>query len=270
VKQGLIDKITTLLHHEPLVANLARKKFVARFVLGLINSRKVQFHAVAQHLNEAAKVSSNETRIEDFFREVPLNYLAVATLLLSFLPAKGKCRLCLDRTEGNFGKCEVNIVVVTVGCGAIQLHFYWEVLATKSGNSATRDRIQLLQHCLELLGKERIGLVLGDREFVGHEWFKYRRENGINFIMRLPRHHTLTDTSGRIYTATELASSTAHPRILVQYQVDGVWGNVWLKKLENGDYLLDLLRFDFERFSRIFVEIQTRVRLPISTDNYAH
>lgn len=80
-------------------------------------------------------------------------------------------------------------------------------------------------------------MVLGDREFVGHAWFKYLKDNGINFIMRLPRHHALTDASGRIFTVTELAILTAHPRVLGQYQVDGVWGNVWLKKLKNGDYL---------------------------------
>ncbi len=114
------------------------------------------------------------------------------------------------------------------------IYFY---LAPSTRNSATRDRIQLLEYCLESLGKERIGLVIGDREFVGHAWFKYLKDHEINFIMRLPKHHTLTDASGRIYTAAELAVATIHPRVLVQYQVDGVWGNVWLKKLDNGDYL---------------------------------
>ncbi len=79
MKQCLIDKMTTLLHQATVVPHLARKKFVARFILGLINSRKVQFPAVAQHLNDAVKMASNEKRIEDFFRDAPLNYLAVAT-----------------------------------------------------------------------------------------------------------------------------------------------------------------------------------------------
>ena len=67
MKQCLIAKITAVLHQVPLVVHLARKKFVAQFVIALINSRKVQFNAVAQHLNDAAKTASNETRIEDFF-----------------------------------------------------------------------------------------------------------------------------------------------------------------------------------------------------------
>ncbi|WP_162550003.1 hypothetical protein [Hymenobacter nivis] len=45
------------------------------------------------------KVASNETRIQDFFREADLNYLVLAQLLLRLLPATGKLRLCLDCTE---------------------------------------------------------------------------------------------------------------------------------------------------------------------------
>jgi hypothetical protein len=104
VKQCLVAKITTLLQAAPLVRNLARKKFIARFVLGLFKSRNVQFCEVAQHLNDGAKLASNETRIQDFFREVDLDYLALAVLLVGLVPGTGKLRLCLDRTEWDFGQ----------------------------------------------------------------------------------------------------------------------------------------------------------------------
>ncbi|MEJ7666638.1 MAG: hypothetical protein WKG07_47545 [Hymenobacter sp.] len=84
------------------------------------------------------------------------------------LPATGKLRLCLDRTEWDFGQCQVNILLVTVGRGEFQVPLYWELLDNRSGNSNAADRIALLQVCVQVLGKDRIGLVLGDREFVGH------------------------------------------------------------------------------------------------------
>ena len=99
MKHCLVAKITTLLHSAPLVRNLARRKFIARFVLGLLKSRNVQFCEVAHHLNDGAKLASNETRIQDFFREVDLDYLALAVLLVGLLPGTGKLRLCLDRTK---------------------------------------------------------------------------------------------------------------------------------------------------------------------------
>ena len=72
---------------------------------GTHKSRNIPFGEVAQHLNNAVKPASNETRIQDFFRQVNLDYLLTAKLLMSLLPAQGKLRLCLGRTEWDFGQC---------------------------------------------------------------------------------------------------------------------------------------------------------------------
>lgn len=252
MKQCLIDKITAVLHTVPLVGHLARKKFVAQFVIALINSRKVQFNSIAQHLNDAAKTASNETRIEDFFREVPLNYVALATLLMSFLPKKGKCRICIDRTEWNFGRCEVNILLISIGCGDIQMPFYWELLANKGGNSNANDRIALLELCLAVVGKERIGVVIGDREFVGHTWFKYLKDKQINFVMRLPKHHLLTHQSGQQHTISTLRYAPNQPIVIKNCQVDGVWGHAWVKALGKGEYLFLFGNISAEFMGKIY------------------
>ena len=237
MKQRLIAKITTLLQHAPVVRNLARQKFVAQFIIALLKSRNVQFGEVAQHLNDAAKVASNETRIQDFFRETDLNYLVLAQLLISLLPTQGKLRLCLDRTEWDFGRCQVNILLVTVGQGAFQVPLYWELLDNRSGNSNAADRIALLQVCVQLLGKDRIGLVLGDREFVGQQWFKWLKDTRLNFVMRLPRHHLLTFSTGRQQAIADLGLAVDQTRRFAHCQVDGVWGQVWVKALAGNDFL---------------------------------
>jgi len=63
------------------------------------------------------------------------------------------------------------------------------LLDNRCGNSNAAPRIAVLDIYLAVLGRERIGIVLGDREFVGHAWFKWLKDNGLNFVMRLPRHH---------------------------------------------------------------------------------
>lgn len=103
MKTSLMAEVTKILSKAPIVQNLARKKFIAQFTIGVIKSRNVQFCQVAQHLNDQAKPSSNEVRIQDFFREVDLDYACVAMLLLSLLPRDKKLRLCIDRTEWDFG-----------------------------------------------------------------------------------------------------------------------------------------------------------------------
>ena len=115
-------------------------------------------------------------RIQDFFREVDLDYLALAVLLVGLLPGTGKLRLCLDCTEWDFGQCQVNVLPVTVGRGDCHWLLCWELLDNRSGNSNAADLAALLNFCLRVLGPDRVGLVVGDREFVGHAWFKYLQD----------------------------------------------------------------------------------------------
>lgn len=228
-------KVKEVFDKVKMVKNLARQKFVFSFLLGLIKSRKVHFCEIAQHLNDQVQSVCNEVRIQDFFRQVELDYKQVALLLALFLGRKGKVRLCIDRTEWDFGKCQVNILMVLASQGAVQVPLYWELLDNKSGNSSTQDRKQVLAKCMKLLGKERLGIVIADREFVGHEWLKYLKDNGIVFCVRLPKHHRIERLDGRVQSADQLAKEQALH--LQDCLVDGVWGQVYLKRLSGGDLL---------------------------------
>lgn len=235
MKTSFSDKLKEVFCKVKIVKNLARQKFVFSFLLGLIKSRKVQFCEVAQHLNEQVQDISNEVRIQDFFRQVELDYEQVALLLCLFLNRKKKIRLCIDRTEWDFGKCQVNILMVLASQGAVQVPLYWELLANKSGNSSSQDRKAILAKCMRLLGKGRIGLLIADREFVGHVWLKYLKDNGIAFCVRLPKHHLLERLDGRVLQPIAVApGQTVH---LKDCLVDGVWGQVYLKRLTDGDLL---------------------------------
>ena len=237
MKQSLINEITHVLQNVPIVTNLARKKFVSQFVIGLIKSRKVQFCEVAHHLNDKAKVASNENRIQDFFRDVEIDYQSVAILLISLLPKNQKLRLCIDRTEWDYGTCQVNILMILIGYGDLQIPFCWDLLDNKSGNSNSEDRIKLLSFCIDIIGEKRIGVVLGDREFIGHKWFKYLKDRGIKFTMRVPKHHLITNMDGTQYALSDLTLKPNDPVILENCQVDGVWGHAWVEILDDGDYL---------------------------------
>ncbi|HRJ14730.1 MAG TPA: IS4 family transposase [Saprospiraceae bacterium] len=166
-----------------------------------------------------------------------LDYQQVAFFLSWFLSARGKkITLCLDRTEWDFGKCQVNILMVTARQGAVSVPLYWELLDNKSGNSSSEDRIELMKKCVELLGVKRIGLVIGDREFVGLKWLKWLKSNGILFCMRMPRHHLIQMEDGRVQTAEQALGDRQEVR-LEGVMVDGVWANVFIRRLKDGDLL---------------------------------
>ncbi len=237
MKQCLKGEITSILHAAPIVDNLARKTFISLFITALIQTRKVQFNELATVLNDEVKIASNQNRIEDFFRDVTLNYQALAQLVVSLLPNKTKLRLTIDRTEWDFGKCQVNILMVLIGHGDLQLPLYWELLDNKSGNSNSQDRIGLLEKCFAIVDKKRVGLVIGDREFVGSKWINYLKTNNLNFVMRFPKHHSFTTGKGETFLLTDLRLTIGASRILSNCLVDGCWGHVWVKRLDEDEYL---------------------------------
>ena len=238
MKQYCGSEVTSILELVPIVKNLARKKFIVLFVLAMIKTRAVQFCEIAQALNDEVKSSSNETRIQDFFREVELDYEQLAILLSLFLPKRGKLTLCIDRTEWDFGKCQVNILMIVVRCKHITIPLYWELLDNNSGNSNTKDRIELLNKCIGLLRK-RICLFLADREFIGHQWLKFLKDQGIHFCVRVPKHHQITRYSG-IDEYTHKVETLLEGRKVLRLnscRVDGVWANAYVKRLADGELL---------------------------------
>ena len=237
MKQSLEREITAILHQAPMVTNLARKSFVSLFVMALIQQRKVQFCEIAAVLNDQVKISSNQNRIEDFFREVTIDFYEVARLMMALLPKKTKLRMTIDRTEWDFGKCQVNILMVVIGYGDFQLPLYWELLDNKSGNSNSKDRIDLLERCFAVVDEKRIGIIIGDREFVGHKWIKYLNDNDLPFVMRFPKHHLITTSEVEVVGVADLELAVGESTTFSNCFVDNCHGNVWIKRLDETEYL---------------------------------
>ncbi len=236
------SKVREIFEEFPLVQNLARQKCLFDLTLGILKSRKVQLGEIAyavQTGEDVRLIKSIIHRFEDFFREVDLNYEILALCFLFCLGEKGKIRLCLDRTEWDFGRCQVNILMLTASCGEVQVPLFWELLDNKSGNSNTIQRINLVQKVLDLIGVKRISILIADREFIGHQWLKYLKSNGINFCVRVPKHHNIILKDGSSYKAEALLKK--HPECFFsEAMVDNIWVSVYLKQLK-GDEILFLI-----------------------------
>ena len=250
MKQIIRAKITELLFTIPLAKNLARKKCIADILTAMIDGRKVQFHELALHMGGRAKVESAERRIQAFFKDFNFDFSEVCKLQSHFLPP-GKLTLTVDRSNRNFGKFQNNILMIAAEAGGIGLPLFWKLLDNKSGNSKGEQRIDLLEKLIAVLGKERIGCIVGDREFVGITWFKYLKINDIPFCMRLPKHHLLTLKNGELYDIESL-SVREKVRYFHDVLIDGIVCNVMLKKLSDGDFLFLAGSFDAKKSGRIY------------------
>ena len=236
----MIKSVSEYLQYVEIVSNLSRQKMLIQTLLAMLKSRSVVLSELAFHLNDKVKTASNETRLQDFFREVSFDYQAMASFLYSFLQTqKGeKIRLSIDRTEWDFGEQQTNILMVIATKGSYTVPLYWEMLDNKSGNSHTEDRIDILQKCIDLIGVQHIGLLVGDREFIGHKWLKYLKDNKIPFCFRIPKSHLIESEQGQTYKADALWQMRKNKVTKIEFKqclIDGVWGSASVSADAKGD-----------------------------------
>jgi hypothetical protein len=235
MNESIKSKVRDIFKTTDILKNLARKTFMVDIVLSMMECRKVQFNEISLHINSEAKQSSIERRIQAFFLKAELDYSQVAILLAMILP-NWKLTLCIDRTEWDIGAYQCNILMVTAYFNGIGIPLFYEFLENKSGNSNAGQRVDLIQKCADILGPGRIGMVIGDREFIGTKWLKWLKSNNIPFCMRVPKGHHITMRNGGSHAIGGLLAGHG-ARYFSGCMVDGVICNVFMKKLENGDYL---------------------------------
>lgn len=164
--------------------NQARLTFIAQFILALLTVRSVNLAELATALSSRAKRASNYTRLQRFFRAFPLDQAVIARAVVHLLPLPERWALTLDRTNWQLGRVEINILVLAVVYEGLAVPLFWTVLG-KAGNSTTAERIALLEQFLATFGRERVAMLLGDREFIGAEWLGYLHRVRLPFRIRI-------------------------------------------------------------------------------------
>jgi transposase len=163
--------------------NKSRTDFIELVVLGLINSRSVQFCEIADKMLGDADTESKHRRIQRFMSEYALDYEWLSYFLILLLPKQGKLKICMDRTEWEFGEQNHNVLVLTAYTHGIGIPIWFEILDNNGGNSHSDDRIYVMLELLKVLGKERIACVIADCEFIGKEWIKWLAREKITFYI---------------------------------------------------------------------------------------
>jgi len=218
-----------------VVSHKSRQEFLCSMLEGIIKSRSVIFSEIADKIESASKVESIERRIQAFFKEVSLDYSQLMYFFLSFIHHE-QLTLSIDRTEWDFGKTQINILCVVVSIGKMAVPLYFEMLDNNSGNSNYADRIQLFKKIIKVIGKERIAIVIMDREFIGYKWLIWLKQEHISFCVRVPKHHKITLNDGRTIKAEELVEK-GKKVYLKDVFVNLVRVNVSISIDANGDLL---------------------------------
>jgi hypothetical protein len=228
----------TLLDNLPW--NKARIKFVARFLLALYAVRTVNLSILATAFSGRAKEESNYKRLQRFLREFEVPYAQLAQFVVKLLGIPGPYTLALDRTNWKVGAVDINILMLSIVYRGIGFPVIWLVLP-KAGNSDTSERKTVIEIFIDLFGARNIARLLGDREFIGKDWFRFLRQHRIKFQMRLHKDTLVRNGRGRMVQAWRLFASTRVNRILVIEDARRMWGmDLFLSGcyLGSGEYLI--------------------------------
>jgi hypothetical protein len=228
----------TLLDNLPW--NKARIKFVARFLLALYAMRTVNLSILATAFSGHAKEESNYKRLQRFLREFEMPYAELALFIVKLLGVSGPYTLALDRTNWKVGAVDLNILMLSIVYRGAGIPVVWTVLS-KAGNSDTSERTTVIEIFLDLFGAQHIACLLGDREFVGREWFRFLKKHRIKFQMRLHKNTLVRNGRGQDVQAWRLFCRTRINCPLVIPEARKMWGReLYLSgcRLKDGEYLI--------------------------------
>ena len=182
----------------------ARLTCFLMMVLALIGQRTVSLVWLSKHPHTAAKPESVYRRLQRFFASCVLPAKRVGTLVLALAPkpAEGWV-LAMDRTNWQFGKTHINILVVSVILNGVGLPITWLVLpkSTKRGNSRRYHRIKLMEEVLSIMPCEDIRALTMDREFVGERWLGWLKLMEIPFVVRVKANTRIGDKPASWWSA---------------------------------------------------------------------
>lgn len=186
----------------------ARTTFIAKFILALILVRTVNHSILASVLNGRVEVASNAKRIHRFFKDFAFPTEVFTRLILALLPQKEDFVLTLDRTDWKLGEKPINILMLGIAYKGIAFPVIWMVLP-KAGISNTGERIALLQRFFTLVDPSFVLAIVADREFIGHDWFRYLKSKKVLFVMRIKK-NALIGSKGRTRPAWAVFANAEH------------------------------------------------------------
>lgn len=165
--------------------HLSRIDCLTAFIFSIIQSRTISLPQIATSM-PGLNIDSNYRRLQRFLDAISfipgqLAYLIVAIIGLD---KKDTWRLIIDCTNWKLGKVHINILFLAVCKAELAIPLFFLFLWDKKrGNSSQEDRIVLIKRFIKTFGKKCIGLILGDREFIGVLWLQYLIEQKLPFAL---------------------------------------------------------------------------------------
>ncbi len=134
----------------------------------------------------ATKPESHYKRLLRFFKVADKEEFVKSILCLCccLLDNKFNIRyLALDGTSWELGDKKIHLLTLSVVYQGVSIPIWWEEL-DKKGTSNFKERKRVIRNASKFLCLRGL-ILLADREYIGSKWFKYLKNKGIGFVIRL-------------------------------------------------------------------------------------
>ena len=176
--------------------NKRRIDCFVKMLLGLISTQTINLSKIACCMADKTEIKTRYRRLQRFFSFFQIDYNVFAIFIFKLFGFdEREVYLTMDRTNWQWGKKNINILMLGIVHQGVAIPIYWIVL-NKKGNSSTKERIALLNRFIKQFGKNCIKGVLADREFVGEKWFTYLEKEQLFFYRRIKNYGDTTNTRG--------------------------------------------------------------------------
>lgn len=210
-------------------------------LLGLFRLKQINLTQLSLAFASEADPRSRYRRLQRFFAQVVFDYDAIARLIVGLFDFYNQSYyLTLDRTNWQWGKTDLNILTLGIVYKGAAIPVYWLVL-NKRGNSNQRERIALLKRFVSQFGKANIQGILGDREFIGGQWWQWLTTQRIPYLIRMKDNQLITNRHGREMPVRHAFRDLAVGRqrgLRQPRQVRGQWVFLSGMRLESGELLI--------------------------------
>lgn len=184
--QGILSKALSSLIGKHIGLSASRQETLAWLVGTMLAACTTSLWKMAPHIGAKAEVESVYRRLARFFQHVRFDGAAFARLIVAVLGLEkiGAWDMALDRTNWKLGKVHINILMLGVLWRGVCVPLFWTLLP-KAGNSKTDERIELLKKLRATFPDQRLGSLMGDREFIGGAWLEWLKNTSVSFVLRL-------------------------------------------------------------------------------------
>ena len=182
-----------------------RRETLAWLALLIMQQGTICLWRLAAYVASPAQTDFVRRRFYRFFQHVKLDGAAAACVIVDLLGLGGKpWVLAVDRTNWEFGKTTINILMVSVIWNGMGIPLLWTLLP-KAGNSNTLERTGLLDRLRAVFPDMKIASLMGDREFIGDAWMAYLHAAKIPFILRLRENQYVVREGYETWTIAAIA-----------------------------------------------------------------